>query len=75
MLLKHHFNFWVAGISKSCCLQGLAYENDKAPVVWEVDNAIHQLNHYPVDSVICSALPGSLHTTGSGFYLNHFLAS
>ena len=24
-----------------------------APVVQRVDNAIHRINHYPVDSVVC----------------------
>jgi len=24
-----------------------------APVVQRLDNAIHQINHYPVDSVVC----------------------
>ena len=24
-----------------------------APVVQKVDNAIHRINHYPVDSVVC----------------------
>ena len=26
--------------------------NDQAPVVQKVDNAIHQINHYPMDSAI-----------------------
>ena len=26
---------------------------DQAPVVRRVDNAIHRINHYPVDSVVC----------------------
>ena len=26
-----------------------------APVVERVDNAIHRINHYPVDSVVCFA--------------------
>ena len=26
---------------------------DQAPVVRKVDNAIHRINHYPVDSVVC----------------------
>ena len=26
---------------------------DLAPVVRKVDNAIHRINHYPVDSVVC----------------------
>ena len=25
----------------------------QAPVVQKVDNAIHRINHYPVDSVVC----------------------
>ena len=25
----------------------------QAPVVRKVDNAIHRINHYPVDSVVC----------------------
>ena len=27
--------------------------NHQAPVVQKVDNAIHRINHYPVDSVVC----------------------
>ena len=27
--------------------------NHQARVVWKVDNAIHRINHYPVDSVVC----------------------
>ena len=27
----------------------------QAPVVQRVDNAIHRINHYPVDSVVCFA--------------------
>ena len=26
---------------------------DQAPVVQRLDNAIHRINHYPVDSVVC----------------------
>ena len=25
----------------------------QAPVVQKVDNAIHRINHYPVDSMVC----------------------
>ena len=28
----------------------------QAPVVRKVDNAIHRINHYPVDSVVCFVL-------------------
>ena len=27
--------------------------NYQAPVVRKVDNAIHRINHYPVDSAVC----------------------
>jgi len=27
---------------------------DQAPVVQRLDNAIHRINRYPVDSVVCS---------------------
>ena len=27
----------------------------QAPVVQRLDNAIHRINHYPVDSVVCFA--------------------
>ena len=27
--------------------------NDQGPVVQRLDNAIHLINHYPVDSVVC----------------------
>ena len=26
---------------------------DQAPVVQRLDNAIHRINHYPADSVVC----------------------
>ena len=26
---------------------------DQAPVVQKLDNAIHRINHYPADSVVC----------------------
>ena len=29
------------------------YSNFLAPVVQRVDNAIHRINHYPVDSIVC----------------------
>ena len=32
-----------------------AIKNVLAPVVQRVDNAIHRINHYPVDSVVCFA--------------------
>ena len=28
---------------------------DQAPVVQKMDNAIHRINHYPADSVVCFA--------------------
>ena len=28
-------------------------ETALAWVVWKVDNAIHRIDHYPVDSVVC----------------------
>ena len=27
--------------------------NEQAPVVQRLDNAIHRINHYPADSVVC----------------------
>ena len=33
----------------------LAQANVQASVVQRVDNAIHRINHYPVDSVVCFA--------------------
>ena len=27
--------------------------NEQVPVVQRLDNAIHRINHYPVDSVVC----------------------
>ena len=30
-----------------------AGSEDQAPVVQKVDNAIHWINHHPVDSVVC----------------------
>ena len=32
---------------------GLSRNGPQAPVVRKVDNAIHLINHYPVDSVVC----------------------
>ena len=29
------------------------FSKNLAPVVPKVDNAIHRINHYPVDSVVC----------------------
>ena len=31
----------------------VAHRRHQAPVVQKVDNAIHRINHYPVDSVVC----------------------
>ena len=31
----------------------MALFNMQAPVVQRLDNAIHRINHYPVDSVVC----------------------
>ena len=36
------------GLGLQCTNFGL-----QAPVVQKVDNAIHRINHYPVDSVVC----------------------
>ena len=37
-------HFWLSKLFKFSSL---------APVVRKVDNAIHRINHYPVDSVVC----------------------
>ena len=31
----------------------VSWNNDQAPAVQRMDNAIHWINHYPVDSVVC----------------------
>ena len=31
------------------------HKKNQAPVVQRVDYAIHRINHYPVDSVVCFA--------------------
>ena len=36
------------------------------PVVRKVDNAIHRINHYPVDSVVCFANTHPLDSDLSG---------
>ena len=41
--LSNVFSF----ISSQCILQALA------PVVRKADNAIHRINHYPADNVVC----------------------
>ena len=44
---------------ESSCSLELAYfagkipKNSLAPVVQKLDNAIHRINHYPVDSAVC----------------------
>ena len=39
LVLETFGNFW--------------YFGKQAPVVQKVDNAIHRINHYPADSVVC----------------------
>ena len=39
-----------------------------APVVQRLDNAIHRINHYPVDSVVCFANSCPLDSDLSGGY-------
>ena len=40
----------------------------QAPVVRKVDNAIHRINHYPADSVVCFANTYPLDSDLSGGY-------
>ena len=35
------------------CKSSCSYANYLAPVVQRLDNAIHRINHYPADSVVC----------------------
>ena len=37
-----------------------------APIVQKVDNAIHRINHYPVDSVVCLVITYPLDSDLSG---------
>ena len=39
---------------------------DQAPVVQRLDNAIHRINHYPADSVVCFAYTYPLDSDLSG---------
>ena len=41
-------------------------QSDLAPVVQKVDNAIHGINHYPVDSVVCFVFTYPLDSDLSG---------
>ena len=41
------------GRGRVCTKDGDAGRIILAPVVRKVDNAIHRINHYPVDSVVC----------------------
>ena len=40
--------------------------SNQAPVVQRLDNAIHRINHYPVDSVVCFVNIYSLDSDLSG---------
>ena len=40
--------------------------NHQAPVVQKVDNAIHRINHYTMDSVVCFVNIYPLHSDLSG---------
>ena len=40
-------------ISLIYCTQIHNMPIDQAPVVQRLDNAIHRINHYPTDSVVC----------------------
>ena len=53
----HNFSFLLAGhrepqSNNAKLLVAYAFTL-QAPVVRKVDNAIHRINHYPVDSVVC----------------------
>ena len=41
------------GIDKSLLNRPGTRGIDQAPVVQRLDNAIHRINHYPADSVVC----------------------
>ena len=40
-------------LSQKGNLRGDQFDNQLAPVVQRLDNAIHRINHYPADSVVC----------------------
>ena len=42
----------VVAANNNCLIIGSFSINDQAPVVQKVDNAIHQINHYPLDIAI-----------------------
>ena len=44
----------VAGM-RGAFFRGVPPDNPQAPVVQKMDNAIHRINHYPVDSVVSFA--------------------
>ena len=48
----HNLNSYYARISNMPLLK-LRTILHLAPVVQKVDNAIHRINHYPADSVVC----------------------
>ena len=47
------FHKWLSGPEK---FSGLSRNGPQAPVVQTVDNAIHRINHYPLDSAIGFAM-------------------
>ena len=47
------YNVYVSGVGEIAVL--VSDIIGLAPVVQRVDNAIHRINHYPVDSVVCFA--------------------
>ena len=58
--MKHHLTCQsidssASNISYHCDMVWDNLFKGLAPVVRKVDNAIHRINHYPVDSVVCFA--------------------
>ena len=52
ILSENLYNICLISISDTVS-DGATRTLDLAPVVQRLDNAIHRINHYPVDSVVC----------------------
>ena len=59
--------FWRGRFSVFCSKGDIKQQfQHQGPVVQKVDNAIHRINHYPVDSVVCFVNTYPLDTDLSG---------
>ena len=44
---------WISSVQKGERVDFYSRSEFLAPVVQRLDNAIHRINHYPADSVVC----------------------